>query len=454
VFSNSNGVGFGLNGSTITGAQTLTFSAGSQSTLTASGTMNATAFNLNGVGGASVGFSNSSAFVSAPPVSALTAAGIISLSSNGSTVTISAPGFSAGVSTGGNTSNSSGVASNQLVFAGGNNITLSQSNNGGSATVTIVGGAGGNTITFSAGSQSTLTASGTMNVSGFRLNGVGGVSVGFSNSSGFVSAPGTSSIVGVNGVSITTNGATISVRPSFATAHVNMLPLTTASQTWGAMGVSSGSAFFFPVSVDKPIQFNALRLASSLSFVTSNVSGAQSITQSFGLYSQNGNTLSQISSNSLSYAITNSSVSATVSFATSTGTGGYGYNTSSASTTANLQSSFGTGAWRLVDLQFGNTMTLSAGMYWLAMLRKESTANAAIGISHALMGNMHPITSSTPFARMGVASDALSSNSVIRLPFVGFGPYNASTAALPSSASMSSINNIGTVLPFVTFVST
>jgi hypothetical protein len=188
-----------------------------------------------------------------------------------------------------------------------------------------------------------------------------------------------------------------------------------------------------------------------MSFATSNVSGAQSITQSFGLYSQNGSTLSQISSNSLSYAITNSGVSGTISFATSTGTGGYGYNTSSASTTANLQSSFGTGAWHLVDLQFGNTMSLSAGMYWLAMLRKESTVNATVGISHALMGNMHPVTS---FAPMGVAASAVSSNSVIRLPFVGFGPYNASTAALPSSASMASINNTVTVLPFVTFLST
>jgi len=65
---------------------------------------------------------------------------------NAMTVTISGGAggggaFSAGVSTGGNTSGTTGTVSQQLVLVGGNNITLSQSVNGGSATVTISGAA-------------------------------------------------------------------------------------------------------------------------------------------------------------------------------------------------------------------------------------------------------------------------------------------------------------------------
>lgn len=46
-------------------------------------------------------------------------------------------GLTAGMSTNGNTSGTTGLVSNQLVLAGGNNITLSQSVNGQSATITI-----------------------------------------------------------------------------------------------------------------------------------------------------------------------------------------------------------------------------------------------------------------------------------------------------------------------------
>ncbi len=54
-----------------------------------------------------------------------------------SAVAVGAGSFSAGISTGGNTSGTSGTVANQLVFAGGNNITLSQSVNGQSATITV-----------------------------------------------------------------------------------------------------------------------------------------------------------------------------------------------------------------------------------------------------------------------------------------------------------------------------
>lgn len=51
--------------------------------------------------------------------------------------------LSFGMSSAGNTAGTSGTVSNQIIFFGGNNITLSQSTSAGSATVSIVGGAGG-----------------------------------------------------------------------------------------------------------------------------------------------------------------------------------------------------------------------------------------------------------------------------------------------------------------------
>lgn len=61
---------------------------------------------------------------------------------NEATVTIiggAGAAFSGGISTGGNTTGDTGVVGNRLVLAGVSNITLSGSSNGGSATVSIIG---------------------------------------------------------------------------------------------------------------------------------------------------------------------------------------------------------------------------------------------------------------------------------------------------------------------------
>jgi len=80
---------------------------------------------------------------SVPQTSSLSATGAFSISTNGATVSMGVPAFSAGVSNLGNTAGNTGTASNQIIFAGGNNITLSQSTNAGGNTITISAGAGG-----------------------------------------------------------------------------------------------------------------------------------------------------------------------------------------------------------------------------------------------------------------------------------------------------------------------
>ena len=74
-------------------------------------------------------------------LSGATAAGGMTLSISGGAG--AGGGFSAGISTGGNTLGTSGTVGSQLVLVGGSNITLSQSVNGVSATVSIIGPSAG-----------------------------------------------------------------------------------------------------------------------------------------------------------------------------------------------------------------------------------------------------------------------------------------------------------------------
>lgn len=127
TFSNSNGISFGINASTITASYTvpgtLSVYAQSNTTQSSSGTIPFSSLQFQGAGVASVGVSNGSVVISVP------AGG--------------GAGMNLGISTLGNTSGTSGLVSNQMVFVGGNNITLSQSIDGQSATLTISGGGGG-----------------------------------------------------------------------------------------------------------------------------------------------------------------------------------------------------------------------------------------------------------------------------------------------------------------------
>lgn len=89
--------------------------------------------------------------------------------------------FSAGVSTDGNTGGTTGVVGGRIEFVGSNNITLSQSINGSSATISIFGGAGG-AGAFTAGMSNLGNTSGTTGVVQSQLVLAGGNNVTLSQS--------------------------------------------------------------------------------------------------------------------------------------------------------------------------------------------------------------------------------------------------------------------------------
>lgn len=89
---------------------------------------NGISLNANGYAGTSLGFTGQNVF------------GTWDYNTAGLAVSLTAhPPMSAGMSTNGNTSGDTGLASQRLVLVGGNNITLSGSTNGGSMSLTISG---------------------------------------------------------------------------------------------------------------------------------------------------------------------------------------------------------------------------------------------------------------------------------------------------------------------------
>lgn len=154
IFANGNGVSFGLN--TGASSQSITASHNGITTGRASNdgvglataqtnvtwTVNSAGLSLNASGYAGTGFTSTT-----------TAGTEIKATQNTAGLSMAVPvyltaaaggaGLIGGMTNIGNTSGTSGVVSSQIVFAGGNNITLSQSVNGQSATLTISAAAGG-----------------------------------------------------------------------------------------------------------------------------------------------------------------------------------------------------------------------------------------------------------------------------------------------------------------------
>lgn len=177
AFVNSNGISFGMSGSSqITashnGLTTARASNDAVGTNTAQSnvtwTVNSAGISLDARGYAGTGTSATNAS--------------ITLNSNGLAISVAAPGgggatFSAGVSTIGNTLGNTGTISNQLVLAGGNNITLSGSTNAGGMTLTISGANAGGAQT---GISSVIVSDATYTSGAISFSNVNGISFGSS----------------------------------------------------------------------------------------------------------------------------------------------------------------------------------------------------------------------------------------------------------------------------------
>src|SRR5260221_2581612 len=196
VFSNSNNVSFGLNGSTITATitvpaqtnQTVGLYAVSNTTQNSSTTLDARTLSFQGAGIASVGYSNGSIIISVP-----------SGGGAGDGVNIIAAGTQ--------TANTTGT----VVFSNSNNITFGMTNN---SIVTASAAAQTNqTVGLYALGNTTQNSSTTLDARTLSFNGLGIITAGYSNGSIQISATQSAQtqnvVVPTAGTQTTTSGTVI-----------------------------------------------------------------------------------------------------------------------------------------------------------------------------------------------------------------------------------------------------
>lgn len=482
-WANSNGISFGMSGSSqITASYTVpstaglisgTFSAYAQSNTTqsSSGTMPYSSLMFAGAGVASVGVSNGSVVVSVPAggggitninVSAGTTSqnlsnlvfansNGVSFGLNGSTITASAAGgggnFSGGVSTAGNTAGATGISGTQMVLVGSGVVSLSQTT-----------GANGNTVS--------------------------------------ILAPATSVLTGVNGISISTNGSTISV------SAIQYTQSLWQPEVWGATLTTShanGTVYMRPFELANYQNYNKLMLQQSFasSASTMSVSGSVSAgnaSSGTGTWGQTNTVLmfSRVQTNktaasynsivtfdsktvsasagySLSASWSTNASSATVSWTTSAAVGfisqidsaggiTYGTTSSSASSTFSSTSTNANSISSSYVMSFpyahmsgirpmwvpGSGTNMPPGEYWVGVIQSTQTGSTNYSLQRvAMMSNPGIVyftgSSNNSYLEIGSSANIASSNTR-----AGFGSYSASsntTANIPLTAVTSMASN-------------
>jgi len=287
----------------------------------------------------------------------------LSQSINGSSGTISIYGgaggaFSGGVSSGGNTSGDTKTVGSQIVFIGGNNITLSQGTNGASASITISGPTGGG-----AGMGTGTNTSGTSGTVGKELYIYGNSNVGLSQS--------------MDGASLSASLTVVAKNPTLVSKFY-----FEPSGAISSSAMTQSSASFRYVSIPYDISFSRIDIPIAVAITSSATTNTCAWVISSGLV------IYSVSNNSTLNPITGS-------FGTTTHT--------HASNTANFANLTG---GRMAS--FAIATSLSAGHYYIGFQLSSantssiglSTTAAAAAIS-VLYGSQY---TATPFQDFGVVS--------------------------------------------------
>jgi hypothetical protein len=401
LLAGGNNVTLSQNGNSVTVSaasqtnQTISFSAGSQSTLTAAGTMDARSFVLNGVGAASVGFSNSSGFVSVPVQTNQTL------------------GFTAtGTNTTMNTTGSFDARS--MVVSGGGIIKVGISSNTLHISATGGGGGGvaivGSNSTYSSGSLS-LTGAGALTVT----NGANILSL---------SVPAASSLVGINGITLSTNGSTISISGAGnapAGTLSNWEPVMLQNASLSAGQISATQIFFMKLAPQVNVSASLMHQLASISLNTTlSSSHRATITVQAGIYTATGSTLSLItqSSGSASYSWSNATANnasiisglrgLTIPLNINMTPGNYWLGLWSNSTFSNTQAA--TASNMLMQFNAGGATTLYNGM-----LGQASNVTAGIQEGVGLGGGTAALPTSIGMTKITQASIAK-----LSAPYIAF----------------------------------
>lgn len=497
-FANSNGVSFGLSGSTVTASVAAGPSAGiaglGAGTQTAtSGTVayaasNGLSFGMSGssqITGSHDGLRSVSAGTThalGPGLSLANSNGL-SFGVSGSTVTasytvpstaglLSAIRLSAGTASSNLTAfelvNGSGVSFGLDV---GSKVTASVAA-GATATGNLGGiAAGGSTATsgtvalgnanglsFGFNGQ-TITGSYTVPSTAGLLSAIN-LSAGTTsqNASAFVFSNGGNVTFGLNGSTITASAPSGGGGGGVTLSSYEPAPFVanTGTAIWSQSTATSAPIGLFPVRIDAPVAAELMGVVVSMSFLTGGTSSyRQSATLKWGLYTRptgaSSTQLNLLQSDSLSYAVTYNNSTISISQVTTTNVGptyGYGQTTS-----AGLAISSGYTGLKLLNLDIGTTLT--AGQYWLGIQHINSSSSFNSGVRMSFYGSAHTLTGLAP---MGSFSSAFSTGTNVAGGlggnlYLGLGSYSvAGLTSLPSTISLSQVTQAGmNFLPYLRF---
>jgi hypothetical protein len=431
VFADSNGITFGMSGSTritashnglttamLSNAVTLSnirVSGGTTSNLLSAltfGDANGVSFGLNAGtltashnGLTTAALSNHS---HGNPTLALTnLSGTTASNSAGFTLSLSAGvgggggGVGAGVSTGGNTAGSTGtVTTGNVVFVGSGVISLSQS-------------------TAGAGSAATIS----------------------------ILAPATSSLSATGRVSLSSNGSTISIGVGSTLSGYVLQPLggyggdMPFAQSSASIG--QNSVVFYPFMIEEYLTCDHIRIPC---MVTNSSSGAASVqkgqTIQLGIYtrhSTNSSAISRLYSTSYTIAAShNSNVSMMLSMITAIGNS-TSYNTVSASS-AGLNISASLHGPR--ELVAPVSSLLTPGEYWIGYVNSTSS----VGAGGNVLNISNIAVNLQTYNRLGLST--ATSNTTGFYPSMGMGNYSVTSGALPASLGFTELRH-GGVFPIL-----
>jgi hypothetical protein len=417
VFSNSNGVSFGLSGSTITGTVATNYQS--------QGAYLTTAMLSN----------RGSDFVQATAVFAGTSASG-TIASSGISVSIG-PYITTGALSGDTskyvqnwklTGNTSGTTSSaqgtDLWFQGGNSITVSGSSN------SVVFSVGNYLTTAMASNRGTDFVQATAAFAG-------------TNASGTINSTGISVSVAAPGGGTTINSYEPYPFQNTGTAAAGFETNTSASQS------------LLPFQVLVPVAAEYVQLAVSMSFVTGGASSfRQSGTWHWGLFTRptgtNSTRLSGGTTGSLSFALTYNNSTISISQATSTNSTGYGYLQTSS---AGLNITSGYTGMKIFNLYLGATLT--PGYYWFGIHHRNSSSSFNSGLVYSLYGNANTMTGMAP---MGSFSSNYVSGTNLPLQIGGnwqmAGAYSvAGLTQLTTDVTLSQMSQNRSFIPYMMFES-
>lgn len=335
----------------------------------------------------------------------------ITLSQSSNTLTIVGPNTVAQtvqtynvVSASGNTSGTlTSFTTGTIVFAGGNNITLSQSSN----TITI---SGPNTVAQSVQTYNVLSASG--------------------NTSGTLTtfSTGTLVLAGGNNITLSQSSNTITISAGNGggagvtlSAWEPIFPAATNALNFGI-----GTINLHPFVLPNPVSASLLNMLGTFDATTNTNSGQVGFSSTVGIYSR-------IASNTASLTLVISQ-SYTGGASYTSNSNGASFNGSTISSAGIIRNSINA----LRQIGFGISRTLDAGEYFLGVVSSSSSAGSA-----GAMSVSGPVLISANLANPLVPFVLTNASTVANGFLQGGGTYSASSAGLPNSAALSDFRTTG-----------